>query len=209
MASKPPTSGGFYSYKKNIRTVDEDKDNDIETHTPLLVGREKIKPAAGNYRQFFRSQLALDEGKAELNIDENDSVYNDYDGDNDIEYKHFDKQKVAPALVSSFSAVIPSTRIKSLDVKRVESQTNFALQRQKFETLSDYQVWIQSQVDPFIADLRRAILNERPTDIPEYIMAYALSMNSMAPPPATKEGRGSSSQDDRIIYAKVPGEEKN
>lgn len=131
--------------------MDEEKDNDIETNTPLLVGREKIKPAAGNYRQFFRSQLALGEGKAELHINECDSVYDDYDEDEETEFRHFDKPKVSPALVSSFSSVLPSTRTRSLNVKRVESQTHFGLQRQKFDSLSDYQIWIQSQVDPFIA----------------------------------------------------------
>lgn len=151
MAHAPPTSGGFYGYSKKNRTVDEEKDNGIEINTPLLIGREKIKPAAGNYRQFFRSQLALPDQKAELNINEDDDVFHSYKDEEDIEFNHFSKPKVAPGLVSSFSSVLPSTRTKSLNVKRTETQTHFALQRQKFDSLTDYQVWIQSQVDPFIA----------------------------------------------------------
>lgn len=151
MTHAPPTSGGFYGYSKTSRTV-ADKNNDVEVNAPLLVGREKIKPAAGNYRQFFRSQLAQqDEEKAELRINEDDDVYHTYEEEDDVEFRHFDKKNVAPGLVSSFSAVLPATKMRSLDVKRVETQTHFTLQKQRFETLPDYQIWIQSQVDPFIA----------------------------------------------------------
>lgn len=150
MQQKPPTAGGFYGYNKKVRTVDENIDNDVESNTTLLVGREKLKPASGNYRQFFKSQLALAEEKAQLHFNQDDEIYKTYEEEDDIEYKHFDKQRVAPALVSSFSSVLPATRSKSLDAKRVETQTHFGLEKQKFETLTDYQIWIQSQVDPFV-----------------------------------------------------------
>jgi hypothetical protein len=150
MNGAPPTSGGFLGYNKVSRTVEKGKDNDISSNAPLLVGREKIKPQAGNYRQFFRSQLAVGEEKAHLNINENDNVYREYEEEGDIEYKHFDTKRVAPGLVSSFSSVLPATRSKTLDVKRVETQTSFGLQKEKFETLTDYQSWIQREVDPFL-----------------------------------------------------------
>lgn len=44
-------------------------------------------------------------------------------------------------------------------------------------------------------------MNERPTEIPEYIMAYALAMNSMAPAPVTSEVRATQ---DKIIFASPP-----
>ena len=151
MKPKPPSSGGFYEFKKTTRTVDEEKNNDIDVNSSLLVGREKIKPGSGNYRQFFKSQIALEEEKLRLDINEDDDVYSDYEeNEEDIEYRHFDKKKVAPALTSSFSSILPATKMRSEDVKHVEAQTQFTLQKEIFPTLTDYQVWIQTQVDPLL-----------------------------------------------------------
>ncbi len=149
MKSKPPTSGGFLGFSKELRTVEED--NSLESKSTLLLGREKIKPAPGNYRQFFKSQMTQENVKAEIKINENDSVKNKYPEDTgDVQFEHFGRNRVSPGLAASFSNALPVSKVRANDTQKVETQTQYILMKEKFETLTDYQLWIQSQVDPLM-----------------------------------------------------------
>jgi hypothetical protein len=149
----PPTSGGFYKFSKSMGKEVDDDAHDIESKSVVLLGKEKIKPAAGNYRQFFKSQMVVgdaEEEKVELNVDRFDVDRRSPQPQVELEFNHFDRKRVAPGLMTSFSALMPPRKLIN-DSKSEETQTQTILLKSKFETLTDYQAWIQGQVDPFLA----------------------------------------------------------
>ena len=69
------------------------------------------------------------------------------------EFKTFGSQ--APNLVHSFSAALPLSREHSIHSIMIEksdncSQTELPLDRKSFENLSEYQKWVDEDVEPFL-----------------------------------------------------------
>jgi hypothetical protein len=73
-----------------------------------------------------------------------------YDAKNTIDFDHFDKKRSAPALVSSFSLLMPP-RVVTRDVKFAEVQTEQILVKKRLPLLTDYQSWLTEEVDPLIS----------------------------------------------------------
>jgi hypothetical protein len=67
-----------------------------------------------------------------------------------IDFDYFDKKRPAPALVSSFSLLMPP-RVVTRDLKFAEVQTEPRLVKKTLPSLNDYQTWLTDDVDPLIS----------------------------------------------------------
>jgi hypothetical protein len=60
----------------------------------------------------------------------------------------------------------------SKESKDVSCETITGLQRRKFDTLKDYNIWCKETVDPFITKLKKALINAKPESIESFVIGY-------------------------------------
>jgi hypothetical protein len=72
--------------------------------------------------------------------------------------------------------------------KNVECQTEPApILKQEFVDLKDYRKWGNTMVDPFVKDLRKILMSQKPGSIEQYVIAYCNARINGEPVPDTHD----------------------
>ena len=202
----PTTSGGFLGYPSKIRslrnpTVDIAKTtNGPNTKLILNLGLPRGQ-SPGEGRRVRESLEEMSDVRAMAS-----SVI--FDPTSSQVVQHFRNKATIRGQVSSPSLIGGSGFADSLNKRNLDSlryarmkrsdvdvQTAPAFTKLDLSDLSEYQKWNKGKCDPFLKELRQAILSNRPEDIGEFVIAWTLSyVNGSEPPQAWLPGEDEARQ---------------
>lgn len=188
----PTTSGGFLSYPSKIRSLRE-VDVSASTNGPstkliLDLGLQRGQ-SAGEGRRVREELEEMSDVKAASS-----SVI--FDPTSSQVVQHFRNKAVkrsnlaAPSLIggSGFSESLTRRNLDSLSYARMKrnevgTQTAPTFAKLDLTDLAAYQKWNKGTCEPFLKELRMAILSNRPEDIGEFTLAWTLAYVKGEPPP--------------------------
>lgn len=91
-----------------------------------------------------------------------------------------------PGLVNSFAAFLPPQNLNPpVTTAEMDTQTDLPLIRQHFENLTEYQKWVDEEVEPFLKGLRKAVMRAKPAVLQSYVSAYCEAIAMQREPPET------------------------
>lgn len=178
--SVPTTAGGFLSYPSKIRSLREPPAVEDTKFLVLDLGLPRVQHVrAGEGRRVRESLEEMSDIKAASS-----SVLLDPTSSQVVQ--HFRQKAVkrmaAPSLIGGdgFAESLTRRNLDSLSYARmrrneVDTQTNPAFAKLDLSDLSAYQKWVKTSCDPFLKELRQAILSNRPEDIGEFTLAWTLN----------------------------------
>lgn len=183
----PVKTGGFYKYPKNSRTLPS-----------LLVSSAEQKVKLGPSTQIIievpktrkAKKSIIRESTQSLNQNSQQSLCSD-DMSQSFSRKSLKDVNKTPPLVSSFSDILlnlPLDEFESL----LPGQRNASVQTDvgelfclELDDISEYKKWLKIAVDPFLKDLKKNILEDRPENVEGYCAAYCMALTMAAPMPVT------------------------
>ena len=192
--SVPSTSGGFLKYPSKIRSLREPADisktsgaagPSTRLITELGLSRGQ-SPGEGRRVRESLEKIAFDKPSATSII---------FDPTSSQIVQHF-QSKASKRLADSPSLIGGDGFAQSLQRRNIDALAYARMRRASVEVatdpqftkldlsdLADYQRWSKGSCEPFIKDLRAAILANRPENIPEFVAAYCCAMVMGQPQP--------------------------
>ena len=189
----PSTSGGFLKYPSKIRSLREPVDVSRTTAGPstrmvLDLGTNRSQsPGEGKRVRESLERLSLDKPSATSII---------FDPTSSQIVQHFQSKAVKrqqggpPSLIggAGFSQSLQKRNLDALAYARMRRSdvgvtTEPAFTKLDLSDLSDYQRWTKGECEPFVKELRQALLSNRPDNIAEFVAAWALSVCNNQPAP--------------------------
>jgi hypothetical protein len=192
--SSPPTAGGFYKLPKTPNSLSKlSSSGPVTNHSPqiqrtgslptlvLLLDKPKkdfraeiqriakVKiPSRKNFKYFHKFQNVQEETATDTSKKADSSVENPL------------------PLLNSFSS--HSCFLGIDNRKTVEVQTEPApILKQEFADLKEFRKWGTNVVDPFIKELRKVLMSQKPASVEQYIIAYCNAKLSNGTVPDTEE----------------------
>lgn len=175
---KPNTTGGFLGYPAITRTLPPATLTENTRKDGCLLKFEPMKRQLSN-EEILRNEL--------IAIRTTGHVQFNPVGNRKIETAEQIFTEPSPILLKSF----PNTPTGPLGIKKIPTsdvgiQSGRILEKKNMHGLSEYTGWMIREVDPFLIALRDAITENKPLNVAEYTMAFALSYNSGAGAPKTE-----------------------
>ena len=167
--TKVSTSGGFYKYPRETRTI-------------LSKGLPKQQMSTIMTKDYKTNAQAIIERMKKLRdmATSQSSVF-----DIDIESQRTKLKPLrqelieVPSLASIYAPIVMKTA-EELNAQKEqrsrgrEAQTeDLPIYKKEFPEYKDYSTWVSTNIDPFIKELKDALKKERPADIEQYVIAFS------------------------------------
>jgi hypothetical protein len=220
-ALKTPTGGGFYGHgsnqqRKSIRVKkattrnqsSEYSPNSSYTTTQLLIPPSESAPSPSfddisiNSSEF--RNLLWDEGGRRQNTYE--LLKHQQQRSGAAMTSTIDPPDSKDILASSFvlpkiggydNTRRPITRELSIQTKRR------ILLREYLPQVKDHKIWRSEKCDPFLDEMKTALLKNKPADIAEYLIAFCEAKLAGNPVPETHKGHGGGTSNSTKMLIKV------
>ena len=181
--TKVSTSGGFYKYPRETRTI-------------LSKGLPKQQMSTIMTKDYKTSAQAIIERMKKLRdmATSQSSVF-----DIDIESQRTKLKPLrqelieVPSLASIYAPIVMKTA-EELNAQKEqrsrgrEAQTeDLPIYKKEFPEYKDYSTWVSTNIDPFIKELKEALKKERPADIEQYVIAFSQARQLRKPRPIAIE----------------------
>lgn len=183
-AGAPPVAGGFYRYPRSSRSLPS---IDMPPTTCMLMDFKEVKASnkimdlrrLAASQHSVRSYDPIQDSKS-LKIKKSIRVKNNFNASNSMaESTSIDDTLFAPSLVSQYTKCIDKKNSYIPEDQRYlhkSSQSSLNnLIRLDFPEFKQYNEWMNGTVDPFIKNLRKVIVAQKPEDIREYVIQFCLS----------------------------------
>ena len=183
----PTTSGGFLKYPSKIRSLREPLDitktsNAAGMSTRLILdlgASSRVQSPGGEGRRVRESLEELKNPATVVAFDPTSSQI----------VQHFRNKAVKrggpPSLIggAGFSQVLQNRNLDALAYARMRRHDASVTTEPEFtkldlSDLSEYQRWNKGECEPFLKELRTAILANRPENIAEFVAAWAMAVAS-------------------------------
>ena len=170
----PSSSGGFYKYPAKIRSL-RSPETSIDTPSTILL--LDLNKAARSGRSHTREALES-------------LTFRSFDPATSPAVKHIKKsESKRPPLIGGFSKMMQNRTVEQLSRNQMNRADEMIqteppnLGKLEFDDLTQYQKWTKETIEPFLKDLRKAILANKPEDLTSYIKSYCWAVESGDPPP--------------------------
>jgi len=198
----PRSSGGFLKYPQAVRSRHDQKplSEMNASSTALLMddicdGRKETVSRFKTFAEISQPNRI----KKSLMVSRSVTHLNNTNGDSSMYSIQPDSLPgkdplQSPALINSFKEVLSQEHrdLMALGMKQKtfshgEAQTLNSSDTLIFEDMTAYQRWVESSVEPVLAEIRKQILISKPTEIHDYIIGYC-SREKMGQPHPTQLG---------------------
>ena len=195
-AGAPPLAGGFYRYPRSTRSLPS---IDMPPSTCMLMDFKEVKVSNKimDLRRLAASQHSVRsydpvQDSKSMKVKKSLRVKNNFNVSNSmVESTSIDDTLFAPSLISSYTKCIETRNNYIPEDQRYLHKSSQGginnLIRLDFPEFKQYNEWITGAVDPFIKNLRKVIVAQKPEDIQEYVIQYCLSQLRDGTTPETIE----------------------
>ena len=188
----PTSAGGFLKYPSKIRSLREPVDI---TRTTNGSSTRLILDLGGGRAQSPGEGKRVRESLEKLTVDRPSATSIIFDPTSSQIVQHFQNKATKrltgpPSLIggAGFSQVLQKRNLDALAYARMRRSdvgvsTEPVFVKLDLSDLADYQRWSKGDCEPFLKELRQALLANRPENIAEFVAAWATSICSNQPPP--------------------------
>ena len=192
--SIPTTSGGFLKYPAKMRSLREPMDitrtsNAAGSSTKLILDLGLSRGESPGEGRRVRDSL---EAISNSNMSATSIVFDPTSSQivHHFKSKAIKRQVGPPSLIggAGFAQSLQRRNIDAMAYARmrrceVSAATEPSFAKLDLTDLQDYQRWNKGVCEPFLKELRQAILANRPDNLPEFVAAWALAVcsNQSAP----------------------------
>jgi len=180
--TKVSSSGGFYRYPRETRTV-QSKGLPKQINTIMTKDYKNNAQAILERMKKIREMATSQSSLYEVDIESQRT-----------KLKPLRQELVeVPSLASLYAPLV----LKSAEDLKAESEQksrgrgaqteNLPIYKKEFPEYKDYSNWVSSNVDPFIKELKDLLKKQRPADIEQYVIAFCCAKQLNQSHPVTVE----------------------
>jgi hypothetical protein len=172
----PKTAGGFISYPKTRRSINNKLPPMTHASTSILVNDMRDQGTSAKGPSRFASLASTSSLKADSSMVMSVTKST---ASKSMNKNNYGGKKKAPMLVSSFSSAMDEKHrermaqpVQEKTFTTGETQTTYPSDKWDFDNMSVYNTWVKESVEPFLSDLRRHLLINKPKDIEDFVSGY-------------------------------------